>query len=207
MGTILPSRLRSPFEHTGEAKVALFPRLPLLAKGSCLPQQTEGFPLRGTLWAFFAPECPFGAFRCSAWLFQFRQRTALSKLKRSCSRFASLTLRCRTEPALRAAPVFRSAYFPIPHRPTFGAPVFRSAYSASRNARASAAFAASIEAHCAVCRETLMLQVRCARPAPSHRNDPLGRSGVTVGLFSAKSTQYSLLQNARPSGSLREPYG
>ena len=31
------------------------------------------------------------------------------------------------------------AYFTIPHRPTFGAPVFRSAYSASRNARASAA--------------------------------------------------------------------
>ena len=88
-----------------------------------------------------------------------------------------------------------------------GAPVFRSAYSASRNARASAAFAASIEAHCAVCRETLMLQVRCAHPAPSHRNVPSGHSGVTVGLFSTKSTQYSLLQNARPSGSLREPYG
>ena len=156
MGTILPSRLRSPFEHTGEAKVALFPRLPLLAKGSCLPQQTEGLPLRGTLWAFFAPECPFGAFRCSAWLFQFRQRTALSELKRSCFRFASLTLRCRTEPALRAAPVFRSAYFPIPHRPTFGAPVFRSAYSASRNARASAAFAASIQPY--LCSKTLGLQ-------------------------------------------------
>ena len=64
------------------------------------------------------------------------------------------------------------AYFTIPHRPTFGAPVFRSAYSASRNARASAAFAASIEAHCAVCRKTLMLQVRCAHPtgvfAPEH---------------------------------------
>ena len=38
------------------------------------------------------------------------KRTALSPLKRSCSRFAPLTLRCRTEPALRAAPVFRSAY-------------------------------------------------------------------------------------------------
>ena len=34
------------------------------------------------------------------------------KPKRSTFRFASLTLRCRTEPALRAAPVFRSAYFP-----------------------------------------------------------------------------------------------
>ena len=38
------------------------------------------------------------------------KRTALSPLKRSTSRFAPLTLRCRTEPALRAAPVFRSAY-------------------------------------------------------------------------------------------------
>ena len=42
--------------------------------------------------------------------------------------------------------------------------VFRSAYSASRNARASAAFAASIKAHRAVSSETLMLQVRFARP-------------------------------------------
>ena len=64
----------------------------------------------------------------------------------------------RTEPALRAAPVFRSAYFPIPHRPTFGAPVFRSAYSASRNARASAAFAASIKPHRALFSKTLDLQ-------------------------------------------------
>ena len=42
---------------------------------------------------------------------------------------------------------------------------------------------------------------------PSHRNAPSGHSGVAVGLFYAKSTQYSLLQNARPSGSLREPCG
>ena len=40
------------------------------------------------------------------------KRTALSSLKRSCFRFAPLTLRCRTEPALQAAPVFRMAYFP-----------------------------------------------------------------------------------------------
>ena len=72
-------------------------------------------------------------------------------------------------PAHRNAPSGRSG---VPHglfsfrtiTPN-GAPVFRSAYSASRNARASAAFAASIEAHCAVCRETRMLQVRCAYPA------------------------------------------
>ena len=42
---------------------------------------------------------------------------------------------------------------------------------------------------------------------PSHRNAPSGHSGVPVGLFYAKSTQYSLLQNARPSGSLRSPCG
>ena len=42
---------------------------------------------------------------------------------------------------------------------------------------------------------------------PSHRNAPSGHSGVSVGLFYAKSTQYSLLQNARPSGSLRSPCG
>ena len=95
----------------------------------------------------------------------------------------------------------------IPHRPTFGAPVFRSAYSASRNARALAAFAASIKPHGGLIFETLMLQVRCAHPTPSHRNAPSGHSGVPVGLFYAKSTQYSLLQNARPSGSLRSPCG
>ena len=81
----------------------------------------------------------------------------------------------------------------IPHRPTFGAPVFRSAYSASRNDRASAAFAASIKPHDGLISKTLMLQVRCAHPAPSHRNAPSGHSGVPVGLFYAKSTQYSLL--------------
>ena len=61
--------------------------------------------------------------------------------------------------------------------------VFRSAYSASRNARASAAFAASIKAHCAVGTETLMLQVRSAHPPMPHRNDPSGHSGVPLGLF------------------------
>ena len=61
--------------------------------------------------------------------------------------------------------------------------VFRSAYSASRNARASAAFAASIKAHCAVSSETLMLQVRCANPPMPHRTSSLSCSGVPVGLF------------------------
>ena len=47
------------------------------------------------------------------------KRTALSPLKRSCFRFAARTLRCRTEPALQAAPVFRSAYWLPPRHPAF----------------------------------------------------------------------------------------
>ena len=137
--------------------------------------------------------------RLPRWGRGVRRRTALRALRPS--------LHLRTEPALQAVPVFRMAYFTIPHRPTFGAPVFRSAYSASRNARASAAFAASIKPHRGLISKTLMLQVRCAHPAPSHRNTPSGHSGVPVGLFYAKNTQYSLLQNARLSGSLRSPYG
>ena len=62
--------------------------------------------------------------------------------------------------------------------------VFRSAYSASRNARASAAFAASIKAHCAVFSETLMLQVRFAHPPMPHRTGSSSCSGVPVGLLS-----------------------
>ena len=131
-----------------------------------------------------ALECPLGTFQCSAWLIQLRQRTALSPLKRSCFRFASLTLRTphRSPVSLCFSPkrtTFRFASLTlrtarrnllsegsgVPHglfcdsAPSpIRALVFRSAYSASRNAPASAAFAASIEAHCAVSSETLMLQ-------------------------------------------------
>ena len=107
-------------------------------------------------------------------------------------------LRLRTEMPLRDIPVLRMAYFPIPHRPTFGAPVFRSAYSASRNARASAAFAASIKPHCGLFSKTLDLQVRFAHPPFAHHH-ALRRAGVPVGLLAAP--------NARPSGSLRSPSG
>ena len=49
--------------------------------------------------------------------FRLRQRTALSPPKRSCFRFASLTLRLRTEMLLRNIPVFRSAFSaPTAHR-------------------------------------------------------------------------------------------
>ena len=70
--------------------------------------------------------------------------------------------------------------------------VFRSAYSASRNARASAAFAASIKAHCAVFSETLMLQVRFAHPPMPHRTSSSCCAGVPHGLFSLSHR----LQNA-----------
>ena len=90
----------------------------------------------------------------------------------------------RTEMPLRDIPVFRMAYFPIPHRPTFGAPVFRSAYSASRNARASAAFAASIKPYYGLISKTLMLQVRSAHPPMPHRNVFSKHPGVPLGLFS-----------------------
>ena len=60
----------------------------------------------------YAPKCSFGTFRCSAWLIGIREHTVLSDPKRSCSRFAARTLRCCTEPAFQAVPVFRMAYFP-----------------------------------------------------------------------------------------------
>ena len=71
--------------------------------------------------------------------------------------------------------------------------VFRSAYSASRNARASAAFAASIKAHCAVFSETPMLQVRFAHPPSTRRNLLSEGSGVPHGLFSSDSALRCLL--------------
>ena len=129
-----------PPSTQGRLRLRCSPRLPLLAKGSCLPQQTEGLPLRGI-------------------------------------------------------PVFRSAYFPIPHRPTFGVPVFRSAYSASRNARASAAFAASIKPY--LCSKTLDLQP-LRSPSDAAPNQLFELLRCFGRLF---------LQNARPPGSLRSPFG
>ena len=85
-------------------------------------------------------------------------------------------------------------------------PVFRSAYSASRNARASAVFAASIKAHCAVGTETLMLQVRSAHPPMPHRNDPSGHSGVPLGLFGKpKRSSSSRFAAFGGRGELRSP--
>ncbi len=85
-----------------------------------------------------APNQLFELLRCSAWLIWSRSPTGASAPKRSCFRFASLTLRTPhrpivslcfsgrlifrlcTEPALRAAPVFRMAYSAIPHHRPYG---------------------------------------------------------------------------------------
>ena len=50
----------------------------------------------------FAPKRLFKPFRCSAWLIPYRQRPALSVGKRSCFRFAALTL--RVQGSRRATP-------------------------------------------------------------------------------------------------------
>ena len=73
-------------------------------------------------------------------------------------------------------------------------PVFRMAYF-------------TIKPYYGLISKTLMLQVRFAHPPMPHRTSSSSCSGVPVGLFSTKSTQYSLLQNARPPGSLRSPSG
>ena len=77
----------------------------------------------------FAPTQLFELRRCCAWLIKIREHTVLSYLKRTCFRFAALSLRVqgsrratpqsaaaassplRTETPLRDVPVLRSAYF------------------------------------------------------------------------------------------------
>ena len=114
-----------------------------------------------------APKCSFGTFRCSgrlffekAMLWPFLQNARPSGSLRSPSVCAPNQL----FKLLRCSAWLIHDFAPSPMR----ALVFRSAYSASRNARASAAFAASIKAHRAVSSETLMLQVRCAHPPMPH---------------------------------------
>ena len=46
----------------------------------------------------FAPKRPFGTFRCCAWLFFRKEHTMLFSPKRSCFRFAALTLRVSSRP-------------------------------------------------------------------------------------------------------------
>ena len=208
----------------------------------------------------FAPKRLFGTFRCCAWLIPYRQRTALSVGKRSCSRFAALTLRVsshRNDPSGHSgvphglfsdsAPThLRCAGVPLglfgkPKRSSFSRirglhqailwPLLQNAHASGslrspcgdRGAKLRVLMPPLCKGRCRtdegrlteglpLSREitlgTTTPQSACASQLPpSHRNGFSSRSGVTVGLFSAKSTQYSLLQNARPSGSLCEPEG
>ena len=75
---------------------ALFSKTHMLQVRCANPMGTgePGKPLRRCAPAPpFAPKRPFGTFRCCAWLIKIREHTVLSYLKRSCFRFAALTLR------------------------------------------------------------------------------------------------------------------
>ena len=113
----------------------------------------------------FAPKRLFKPFRCYGRLIFRKEYTVLFAPKRSTSRFAALTLRVTSH---RNVPLGHSGVahglFSFRTITPNGAPVFRSAYSASRNARASAAFTASIKPHRGLISKTLDLQVRCANP-------------------------------------------
>ena len=146
-----------------------------------------------------APKCSFGTFRCSgrlffgkAMLWPFLQNARPSGSLRSPSVCAPNQL----FKLLRCFAWLIHDFAPSPMR----ALVFRSAYSASRNARASAAFAASIKAHCAVSSETLMLQVRSAHPPMPHRTSSSSCSGVSVGLFGKpKRSSFSCIRSLHQS--------
>ena len=100
-----------------------------------------------------ALECPLGTFQCSAWLIFQKKHTVLFLPKRSCSRFASLTLRTPHRPpvSLCFSPKHTTSRFAsLTLRLRTGTffqkvPVFRMAYSAPT-------------AHRAVSSEALMLQ-------------------------------------------------
>ena len=84
---------------------------PPLCKGRCHSEAvTEGFPpLQNNTPSGettpFAPKRPFGTFRCFAWLIRIKEHTVLFYSKRSCFRFAALTLRVSSR---RNAPSGRS---------------------------------------------------------------------------------------------------
>ena len=181
-----------------------------LCKGSCRRSGLSGcFSLRskGELRSPLTPHrnapsehsgVPVGFFFEKAMLWPFLQNARPSGSLRSPSVCAPNQL----FELLRCSAWLIHDFAPSPMR----ALVFRSAYSASRNARASAAFAASIKAHCAVGTETLMLQVRSAHPPMPHRNDPSGHSGVPLGLFGKpKRSSSSRFAASGGRGELRSP--
>ncbi len=138
----------------------------------------EGQPLRRCAPAPpFAPKRPFGTFRCCAWLFFRKEHTMLFSPKRSCFRFAALTLRVSSHrpSSLSCAGVAHGLFYDS--APThlrcagvplglFGKPK-RSSFSR---------FAASIKPYYALFSKTHMLQVRCANPTGTGEpRQPFGR--------------------------------
>ena len=134
-----PAHRNVPLGHSGVA-VGLFPQrvhstlcsktLDLQVRfahptGNFAPKRPFG-TFRCSAWLIFRFRTdPPSVRRCSARLIRQAEtlelqprsrppskRTALSVGKRSCSRFAALTLRLRTETPLRDIPVFRMACFP-----------------------------------------------------------------------------------------------
>ena len=86
-------------------------------------------------------------------------------------------------------PVFRMAYFPIPHRPTFGAPVFRRAYWLRQTLR--------LQPLHGLHQSTLCFFFQNAHASGSLRSPSEPRTVL--------SSLCAFLQNARPPGSLRSP--
>ena len=131
-----------------------------------------------------ALECPLGTFQCSGRLIFRKEYTVLFSPKRTTSRFASLTLRTAHRPIVslcfspkRTTFRFASLSLRTPHRSPVSLcfsgrlifrlrtetffqkiPVFRLGLFGKPKRSTSSRFAASIEAHCAVSSETLMLQ-------------------------------------------------
>ena len=213
----------------------------------------------------FAPERPFGTFRCSGRLILRKEYTVLFAPKRSTFRFAALALR---GPSHRNAPsghsgvpvgLFYAKSYTVlfaPKRSTFRFAALTLRVSSHRNAPSGHSgvpvglfYAKSyistlcsktldLQVRCAHptgvfapkcpfgtfrCSGRLILrkehtvlfapkrstlQVRCAHPTPVAPERPFGTFRCSGRLILRKELlQYSLLQNARSSGSLRSPCG
>ena len=134
-----------------------------------------------------APKPSFRRFRCSAWLIFQKKHTVLFLPKRSCSRFASLTLRTPHRPPVSLCFSGRLIFRLRTESAFQAAPVFRMAYSAPT-------------AHRAVSSETLMLQVRFAHPP---NPAPLSRFFVLFSKTHDLQVRFAHPPNPAPKPSFR----
>ena len=163
---------------------------------------------------------PYGR-RCSAGLIGSAKRSGFSRFAASirahCA-FSSKTFMLQVRfahppnpaPSYRLFVLFRSAYFPSPHRTGSSSCSGVSLGLFGKPKRStSSCFAASIEAHCAVSSETLMLQVHFAHPpnpAPSYRFFSISRrSGLRGCRHRAESTHHLTPSGCVPSGGAVAP--